>query len=59
MPGHYYEPLEEQLRFLREAGFSSVDCFWKRLGQTIVGGYKWATRASGSFPYTPATRPPG
>ena len=40
MPGHYYEPLEEQLRFLREAGFNSVDCFWKRLGQTIVGGYK-------------------
>ena len=38
--GHYYETLDEHLGLLRDAGFSSVDCFWKRLGMTVLGGYK-------------------
>jgi len=32
--------LDEQLRWLRETGFSSVDCFWMRAGHAIYGGYK-------------------
>jgi SAM-dependent methyltransferase len=40
LPGHYYDSVEDHLRFLREAGFSLVDCFWKRLGLALVGGYK-------------------
>ena len=38
--GHYYETLDEHLGLLRDAGFASVDCFWKRLGMTVLGGYK-------------------
>jgi SAM-dependent methyltransferase len=38
--GHYFLPLDEQLDLLRNAGFGTVDCFWKRLRQTLVGGYK-------------------
>jgi len=41
-PGHYFEPLDEQLCLLQSAGFASVDCFWKRLGMTLFGGYKRA-----------------
>ncbi len=32
--------LSDQLLWLREAGFSSVDCFWLRAGHAIYGGYK-------------------
>lgn len=32
--------LSEQLRWLEESGFSSVDCFWMRAGHAIYGGYK-------------------
>jgi tRNA (cmo5U34)-methyltransferase len=39
-PGHYYETLDEHLGLLRNAGFVGVDCFWKRLGMTVLGGYK-------------------
>jgi SAM-dependent methyltransferase len=39
-PGHYWDPLEDHLRFLREAGFSASDCFWKRLTTSLIGGYK-------------------
>ena len=39
-PGHYFETLDEQLGFLRAAGFRAVDCFWKRLGLALFGGYK-------------------
>jgi trans-aconitate methyltransferase len=31
--------LFEQLSWLREAGFSRVDCFWLRAGHAIYGGY--------------------
>jgi tRNA (cmo5U34)-methyltransferase len=39
-PGHYFETLDEHLGLLRNAGFTSVDCFWKRLGMTVLGGHK-------------------
>jgi SAM-dependent methyltransferase len=32
--------LFEQLRWLEEAGFAEVDCFWLRAGHAIYGGYK-------------------
>ena len=32
--------LYEQLKWLEEAGFSTVDCFWMRAGQAIYGGYR-------------------
>jgi len=36
-------PLFEQLIWLKEAGFSNVDCFWMQAGHAIYGGYKSAT----------------
>ncbi len=50
LAGHYYEPVSEQLRFLTEAGFGPVDCFSKRMNQTLMGGYKPAERATSSQP---------
>ena len=32
--------VDDQLAWLREAGFHRVDCFWKELGQALVGGYR-------------------
>lgn len=32
--------LSDQLLWLREAGYSSVDCFWLRAGHAIYGGYR-------------------
>jgi len=32
--------LFEQLSWLREAGFSGVDCFWMCAGHAVYGGYK-------------------
>ena len=32
--------LFDQLKWLKEAGFSRVDCFWFRAGHAIFGGYK-------------------
>jgi tRNA (cmo5U34)-methyltransferase len=32
--------LSEQLVWLCEAGFSSVDCYWMRAGHAVYGGYK-------------------
>lgn len=40
LSGHYFETLEEQLDFLRAAGFRLVDCFWKRLDLVLIGGYR-------------------
>lgn len=42
LAGHYFITVGEHMRFLREAGFTSVDLFWKRLGMTLLGGYKRA-----------------
>lgn len=33
-------PVADQLQWLREAGFESVDCFWLRAGHAVLGGYK-------------------
>ncbi len=32
--------LSDQLRWLREASFSVVDCFWMQAGHAVYGGYK-------------------
>lgn len=32
--------LEAQLLWLHEAGFAEVECFWKEMGQVIIGGYR-------------------
>ena len=40
LSGHYFETLDEQLGFLRDAGFRFVDCFWKDLDLVLIGGYK-------------------
>lgn len=32
--------LSDQLRWLSEAGFSIVDCYWMRAGHAVYGGYK-------------------
>jgi SAM-dependent methyltransferase len=33
-------PVEEQCRWLRDAGFRDVDCFWKYFELAIFGGFK-------------------
>jgi SAM-dependent methyltransferase len=33
-------PLFNQLRWLNEAGFAVVDCFWMQAGHAIYGGYR-------------------
>ena len=33
-------PLFKQLRWLNEAGFAVVDCFWMQAGHAIYGGYR-------------------
>lgn len=33
-------PLFEQLRWLADAGYTGVDCFWQRRGHAIYGGYR-------------------
>ena len=33
-------PLPDQLNWLRDAGFSKVDCFWMYAGHAIFGGYR-------------------
>lgn len=38
--GHFPDNVDDHLRFLAEAGFDPVDCFWKHLGNALVGGYK-------------------
>lgn len=34
------QPLQEHLTWLRAAGLAHVDCFWKRLGTALFGGYR-------------------
>jgi tRNA (cmo5U34)-methyltransferase len=40
-PEPYDQPsrVDEQLRWLRAAGFATVDCVWMRAGHAIVGGW--------------------
>lgn len=40
LPGHYYDTAEAHLGFLAEAGFAPVDCFFKRMNNALIGGYK-------------------
>jgi SAM-dependent methyltransferase len=37
---HHFETEADQVAFLRAAGFVRVDCFYKQLLQTVIGGYK-------------------
>jgi tRNA (cmo5U34)-methyltransferase len=37
---HHVETEADQLASLRAAGFVRVDCFYKRLLQAVIGGYK-------------------
>jgi tRNA (cmo5U34)-methyltransferase len=37
---HRDATLQKHLDWLRDAGFTTVDCFWKRLERALVGGYK-------------------
>jgi len=39
-PADTPSPLFDQLVWLKEAGFSRVDCFWLQAGHAIYGGYK-------------------
>ncbi len=42
MPASAYSfpaSVEDELAWLREAGFTGVDCYWKELGMALVGGY--------------------
>ncbi|HET7343158.1 MAG TPA: class I SAM-dependent methyltransferase [Methylomirabilota bacterium] len=39
--------LDEQLSWLREAGFATVDCFWMQAGHAVFGGFKRATSRRG------------
>jgi tRNA (cmo5U34)-methyltransferase len=41
-PESYDQPslLSDQLRWMQEAGFTTVDCFWMRAGHAVYGGYK-------------------
>ena len=39
-------PLFEQLRWLRKAGLTAVDCFWMQAGHAVYGGYM--TEAAGT-----------
>jgi SAM-dependent methyltransferase len=34
------DPVNEQLALLREVGFAHVDCIWKRLGRSVIAGFK-------------------
>lgn len=34
------DPVDDQVTWLRDAGFSHVDCLWKKLGRAMIVGYK-------------------
>jgi tRNA (cmo5U34)-methyltransferase len=44
-PSSYHEPhnngyLEQELAWLKEAGFVDVDCFWKFTTMVVYGGFR-------------------
>ncbi len=45
-PSELPSPLFDQLAWLREAGFASVDCFWLLAGHAVYGGYKQGAGAA-------------
>ena len=46
-PGETPSPLFDQLAWLSEAGFESVDCFWLLAGHAVYGGYMSAAETTG------------
>jgi ubiquinone/menaquinone biosynthesis C-methylase UbiE len=46
---HHLETEADQVAALRAAGFVHVDCFYKRLLQTLIGGYKPSARAANEY----------
>jgi hypothetical protein len=40
----YAGTVDEQLGWLREAGFDPVDCFWREFRLAIFGGFKGTPR---------------
>lgn len=40
--GEHADPMDDQVLWLRQAGFRHVDCFWKKLDRSMIGGYKAA-----------------
>ncbi|MDP2661159.1 MAG: class I SAM-dependent methyltransferase [Dehalococcoidia bacterium] len=42
--------LEAHLRWLHEAGFEEVDCYWKKMGRAIIGGYRSPQTCEGLGP---------
>lgn len=51
-PDPYDRParLFQQLRWLEDAGFGQVDCFWMQAGHAIFGAYRQRGRAGGHTP---------
>jgi tRNA (cmo5U34)-methyltransferase len=43
----YAGSVDEHIGWLREAGFSSVDCFWREFRLAIFGGFKGSVRVTG------------
>ena len=46
-PGEMPSPIFDQLAWLREAGFGSVDCFWLLAGHAVYGGFKSGAESTG------------
>jgi tRNA (cmo5U34)-methyltransferase len=44
----YVGSVDEHLGWLREAGFSPVDCFWREFRLAIFGGFKGTVRVGGN-----------
>jgi tRNA (cmo5U34)-methyltransferase len=42
LPHHKDATLARHMEWLEAGGFTDVECFWKKLGQALVGGYKLA-----------------
>jgi trans-aconitate methyltransferase len=42
-------PLFDQLRWLKDVGFTAVDCFWMQAGHAIYGGYREQAGAMGDL----------
>jgi tRNA (cmo5U34)-methyltransferase len=43
----YAGTVDEQIGWLREAGFSPVDCFWREFRLAIFGGFKGGVKVPG------------
>src|SRR5260221_2393457 len=51
----YIIPLDQQLEYLRSAGFRGIDVYWKQLDYVIYGGWRPARMVG--IPRTPGNRP--